>query len=47
MTGLQFRTRQFLFSLSPAKRQAVANRERFYSIPWIRPTDQPDDDFLP
>ena len=47
MTSLEWRGRQFLCSLSREQRQAVANRSRFYSMPYLRRSDEPDDDTLP
>ena len=42
-----FRVRQFLFSLSPARRAEIEQRTRFYRLPWLRRADEPDDDLLP
>lgn len=43
-----FRTRMFWQSLSPARRIALAARHCFYSLPWLRLADEPDnDDFIP
>ena len=47
MSTFHFRVRQFLCSLSPARRAEIGRRPRFYRMPWIRPASQPDDDFLP
>ena len=42
-----FRVRQFLSGLSPRRRAEIARRIRFYTLPWIRLTTEPDDDDLP
>ena len=48
MTGTEYRARQYLRTLSPQERAAVARRPRFHSIPWIKPADESEpDDCLP
>ena len=47
MTSTGFRARQFLCTLSPAERAAVARRSRFYSLPWLRPAGHDNTDEIP
>ncbi len=42
-----FRTRMCWQSLSPARRDAIRSRRRFYTIPYVRHSNEPSDDFLP
>lgn len=44
------RAAMFLATLSPARRAAIAARQRFYRIPWLRRAGEAHsdpDDFLP
>ena len=47
LSTAQFHARQFLLSLTPTERAAVATRPRFHSMPWLRPAGQDNTDELP
>ena len=47
MPTTQFRACLTILALSPAERLAVSKRRRFYSMAWLRRSDDPDDDLLP
>lgn len=44
MPSHAFRARQATLLLSQAQREAVTARRRFYSMPWLSPAGQPDDE---
>ena len=47
MSSWDLRGRIFRGSLSPARIAEIARRPRFRNLPWLRRSDEPDQDQLP